>query len=239
MDVVTRIQLFLCVNPIFYKQLYVLGIDILGKCFRRGSQVGQAAPLCLLHPGNVIAVAVENNSLVLRERLLDERLQVFLEILTLFQNLRKASQFLRHNGIERDIRAGDRLRTSQHTELEFIAGESHRRSSIAVGVIHRNRRQGINPDEQLPFSLVMKIFALNNGFNHSLQLIPQKDGNDGGRRFLSPQPMVVARKGNGCADGLLVFIDSLDKSRQEEKELCVLTRSGTGTKQVLAGVRRQ
>ena len=85
----------------------------------------------------------------------------------------------------------------------------------------------------------MKVFALNNGFNHSLQLIPQKDGNDGGRCLLRPQPMVVARKGNGCANGLLVFIDSLDKGRQEEKELCVLARSGTGTKQGLAGVRRQ
>ena len=84
----------------------------------------------------------------------------------------------------------------------------------------------------------MKVFALNNGFDHTCQLIPQEDRDDGGRCLLGSQSMVIARKGNGRTDGFLVFIDSFDKSCKEEKELCVLARCGTGTKQIFTGIRR-
>ena len=51
--------------------------------------------------------------------------------------------------------------------------------------------------------------------------------------------MVVARRGDGDAKQVLVFVNGLDDGAQEGEELCVFVRRVAGREEVQAPVRRE
>ena len=70
-------------------------------------------------------ITIEDNVLMICKCILDDLLKVILEVLGLLKLISEFLQFFCHNGVQCNVRAGNGLRRSQHTEFELIACESH------------------------------------------------------------------------------------------------------------------
>ena len=75
-----------------------------------------------------------------------------------------------------------------------------------------------------------------NGIQHAFELFAQEHGNDGGRRFVCTQAVVVARSCNGDAQEILIFIHRFDYRAEEKQELRVFMGRIARLKQVHARV---
>ena len=60
------------------------------------------------------------------------------------------------------------------------------------------------------------------------QLITKEDRDDGGRCFVSAESVVVTCGCNGKSEQILIIIDCLNDSAEEEQELCILVRCLAG-----------
>ena len=56
---------------------------------------------------------------------------------------------------------------------------------------------GVHADLQRPPAGLLELRALDDGVHHGGELISQENGEDGGRRLLGAQPVVVAGEGDG------------------------------------------
>ena len=82
----------------------VLLIQIAGHAIGGGLQVFQPSLLGLAHPGLVIAVAVEDDALVLVNDASDQTMKSRLKIVGVFQLVGVLVQGLRHSGVQHHIR---------------------------------------------------------------------------------------------------------------------------------------
>ena len=221
------------------EQADVLGIDIGGHAVHGVPQVAEAPALGLPDPVLAVAVAVEDDTLVGLEGVMQQVLQVRPEVVGLLQNVRELLQLLGHDGVEHHVGAGDGLGGAQHTELELVAGEGQGRGAVAVRGVLGNLRQGVHADLQLPLGLVHIGLAVDDGIQDGRQLIAQEHGDDGRRGLVAAQPVVVAGVGHAAAQHILILVHALDKRRQEQQELGVLAGGLAGLEQILAGVRGQ
>ncbi|CDC68125.1 unknown [Oscillibacter sp. CAG:155] len=238
-DLGTGLDFFLGVDAVLDEQVHVLLGSVHGQGIRRGGQVGKAALLGLGDPGVVIAVAVEDNPLMLGKGLSDELLQIGLEVLGGLQLIGKLLELLGHDGVQSDIGAGDGLGGTQHPELELVAGEGHGRGAVAVGVVLGNGGQHVHADLQRPLAGILVLRALDDGIHYAAQLVAQEDGQYGGRSLLSAQTVVIAGEGHGGPQEVLIVIHALDEGGQEQQELGVLAGRGAGLEEVLAAVGGQ
>ena len=71
-----------------------------------------------------------------------------------------------------------------------------------------------------------------NGFQNTGELRTQEDTDDGRRRFVGAQSVIVTRAGHGAAQHVLIFIDTFDDGRQEQQELVVVIGIAAGIQQV-------
>ena len=220
-------------------QIHILVADIGGHSLRGGGQIAQASLCRLPLPFLAVAVAAEDNPAVLGQRLADQGLEGGIEIIRLFQHVREATQFLSHNGVQGNIGAGHGLGGTQHPELKLVAGEGQRAGAVPVGGVLGNHGQHVHADAQDALFRVGIVGAVDDGLHHRVQLIPQINGNDGGRGFAGAQPVVVAGGGHGAAEKILIFVHAGDEGRQEHQEPGVLPGGLAGAEQVAARIRRQ
>ena len=100
---------------------------------------------------------------------------------------------------------------AQHAELKLVAGEGKGGGAVAVGGVLGEAGQDMDPDLHVLLILLARsrrrfsMASKNRG-----QLIAQEHGDDGGRRLVGAQPVVVARAGNGDTQQILVFVHRLD-----------------------------
>ena len=86
----------------------------------------------------------------------------------------------------------------------------------------------------VPRRLVIR--ALHQRLDDGGQLVADIHGDDGGRRLVRAQAVIVARAGDADAQQILILVHGLDDRRQEQQELRVLHRRRTGVEQVFAPV---
>jgi hypothetical protein len=72
------------------------------------------------------------------------------------------------------------------------------------------------------------------GVQHARELVAEEDGDDGGRGLVGPQPVVVARAGDGRPQQARAPVHALQDCRQEDQELEVPLGRGAGLQQVAA-----
>ena len=84
--------------------------------------------------------------------------------------------------------------------------------------------------------LALILVAVYDGIQYACQLIAQEYGDYSGRSFVSTQSVVIARSCNARSQNVLIVVNSLDDSSQEQQELCVLSRCLSGLQQVYARV---
>ena len=157
-----------------------------------------------------------------------------LEVVGLFQLVGKLHQLIGHSGVEHDVGACDGEGGAERTELELVAGEGERRGAVAVGGVLREVRQHLDANLHLGLFLLCIGSAFFDSFKNIGQFVAQEHRNDGRRRFVRAQAMIVARRGDGNSQQILMLIHSLDHRAQEQQELRVFKRRGTGLQQVLA-----
>ena len=68
-----------------------------------------------------------------------------LKFLDFSQFVRELAQLFGHDGVQRDVRAGDGLLGAQHAEFELVAGESQGGGAVAVRGVLGNVGQASTP----------------------------------------------------------------------------------------------
>ena len=112
---------------------------------RRRAVVEKASLLgCFLDPCIVVAVAVEDDALVIADRLADHLMQHRLEVLCLLQAVCVDAKALSHSSVQHDVRAGDAVGGTEHTELELVSGKCERRRTVAVRRIAVELRKDVH-----------------------------------------------------------------------------------------------
>ena len=233
-DVLTRLDFRLSVDAVAGKHRDILCLRIAQQRLRRRTQIEQAALLSLDRPLRAVTVAIEQNALVRSQFAANQLGERRLKVIGLFQLVRKRHQLVRNSGVEHDIRAGDVEGRSGHTEFKLVARERERRSAVAVGIILRDMRQARHADIHALVPRRLVIRAIHQRMDDCGQLVADIHGDDGGRRLIRAQAMIVARAGDAQAKQILILVHRFNDSRQEQQELCVLHRRRAGIQQVFA-----
>ena len=90
----------------------------------------------------------------------------------------------------------DRLGRTDHPELEFIARKGEGRGPVPVRIVLGDRGQRIHAHSYELGVFCDYLLAFCNLFQDFGQLLAQKDGDNGRRRFIGAETVIVAR---GCA----------------------------------------
>ena len=190
--------------------------DVGGQSLGGVAQVGKAALFGLMHPGLLIAVAVEDNAAVGGEGVADELVQRRGEVRRILELCVKFIELVGHDGVEDGGRARDGLRRAGHAELELVAREGERRGAVTVGRILRDGGQHVYADAQrLVLGRGVVVFV-DDGVDDALKLGAEEDRDDGRRRFLRAETVIVAREGDGAAQQLLILIHALDERGEQQ-----------------------
>ena len=201
-------------------------------------QVEQTAAFRLFDPCLVIAVAVEDDPLVLADRFHDQVVQLRLKIVGSFQRIRKFAKLLGDRRIEYGVAVRNGRGRAEHAKFKFIAGESERGGSVPIRRILRELGKNVNADAHERLFLRTVCGFLFDRFKNGGQLVAEEHGDHGGRRFVGAETVIVAGGGHGHAEQILIFVDRLDDGAQEKQELCILIGRLSGIEQVHAGIRR-
>ena len=240
-DFVARGDLRLREHPVADQHLHVLRHQHHLHGVRRGAQIQQAP---LLHrlpdPGLVIAVAVEEDPLVPDDGLLDQFVQPGVKItLSAFQPVGELAQALRHRGVEHDVGTRDGVIRPDHPELKLVPRKGKGRGPVAVGGIPVEARQHVRAQSQPPGMRALIGGVLLDSLQHGAELVSEEDRDDGRRRLVCAQPVVVAGRGDAQAQQPLIVVHGLDDGHQKQQELCVLIGGLARAQQVDPGVRGQ
>ena len=239
MDFVTRLHLGSGVDTVLREQGNVFLGQIVRQTLRRGAQIQQAALFRLGDPRIVIAVAVEDDALVRVNGLADERLQVGFKVRAALQHVGKLAEALGHGGVQHDVDAGNGGGRTGHAELKLVAGKGKRRRAVAVRGVARKARQRVHADLQQLFFMAGVIRIVLQRFEDLLQLRTDVHGNDGRRRFVRAQTVVVRGGGYADAQHILIIVHGLNDRAEEQQKLGVLRRGLARLQKVHAGIRAQ
>ena len=226
-------------HAVFFQQRNGLLVLQHGQGFRRLGQVGQAAFGGFDFPLGGVIVAVEEDALVLADDALQHTLQYGVQVLLAGGHLGfDLAADLVHgpggNSVEHDIRAGATLAGANGAKLELVAGKGHGRRAVAVGRIARQTRQCGHANLDMTGGLGAFRAALFDLLDDVRELLAQEDRDDGGRRFVGAEAVVIAGGGHGHAQQRGVGVHGLHDHAQHGEKLGVLVRRMAGREPVLA-----
>ena len=227
----------LTVNLVGLEEFYVFPVQHVGQSVGGGLQIQQAPLFCFLDPGGIVAVAIEDNALVIDNGLADQVMQSTFKVFGTLQLIGKLPQLLGHSGVQNGVGAGDGFRGAQHPEFKLVAGKSKGAGAIPVCGIPLELGQSVDANAQNFLFLAVVGGVLFDGLQNLAQVAAQEHGHDGGGRFVGTQPVVIARGGYGDPQQILIFVHGLDDRAQEQQELGIFVGSLAGLQKIYAGVR--
>ena len=127
-------------------QVDVFPADEAGHGLGGAGVIAESPALGLLLPGIGVAVAVEEDPLMLGKAPGHQLLEGGIKIHGALQLVGKLLQLLGHDGVQGDVGVCNRLGRAQHTELKLVAGEGNGGGAVAVGGVLGNYRQHIHAD---------------------------------------------------------------------------------------------
>ena len=155
-------------------------------------------------------------------------------VLGFFQHVGKLPEGFGHRGVEHGVGQGDVLGGAGHTELKLVTGKGKRGGAVAVGGILAEHRNGGNAQIHHGGFGAAVGFAVHNRIDQRRELLTHKYRDDGRRRLVCTQPVVVAGIGHRHAQQLLVIVHRLEHGGQNQQKLHVLARGFAGIQQVFA-----
>ena len=186
--------------------------------------VRQPAALGLLLPFLGIAVAVEDDALVVAQGALDVVDGGRLELLAglAFHLIGEFLQRLGHGRVQRHVHIRQVLGTAGHTELELVAREGKGARAVAVGVVLDEVRQHVHAEIH-GYALGRGVVVIvDERLHNRAQLVAEEHGHDGRRRLVGAETVVVAGARRRHAQKLLILVDRLNNAGEEYEEAQVL-----------------
>ena len=221
-------------DAVLHHQVHVLLAGHAGQGFRRGFIVIQPALRRFFHPGVGVAVAVEHDALMIQVDFFYQFFHGGVQFFRrgAFQLIRHPLQFFCHNSVQIGVGTGQAGLGTCHAEFKLVAGKGKGRRPVAVCVIFAHRGQGVAAEFHLDMTVGFILLPGSNGLQHPGEFCAQEDADDGRRRFVGSQTVIVACAGHGATQHVLIFIDTFDDGRQEQQELVVVIRVAAGIQQV-------
>ena len=237
LDLGAGFQLCLGEDAKLFVQCYYVGLYQHGDGVYHGLDVGQAAALRFLHPLLGVAVAVENDPLMLGERVLDVSLAGGLEVLGSLQGVCRITERLGQSGVEDGVGRGDGVGRTDHTELEPVTGEGKGGGAVPVGGVPLKDGDGRNAGVQgVGTAGRGVVLAFDDLIDQVLQLRAQENGNDGGRGLLCAQAVLVAHVGGGLAEQVGVVVDGGDDAGEDQHKLQIIFGVIAGLEEVFTQI---
>ena len=171
MDLISCPEFVFCVNSALGHKINILLADVGGKALCGGRIVTQATTGGFFCPLLRVTVSAKYDPLMLCKCPANKFLQCGFKIRCLLQFVCKLAQFLSHDGVQNDVRSGDRLGRTQHTELEFVTGKGQGRGAIAVCGVLGDGWQNVYADSHNTFFRVGVVCAVDNGIHNCAQFI--------------------------------------------------------------------
>ena len=217
------------------EHIHVLLVQQMRHAVRGGAVVQQSALFRrFLDPGVVVAVAVEDDPSVILDSALYHLVELVLEVLCALEPVGVDPETLSHGAVEHDVGAGNAVGGPEHTELELVSGESEGRRAVAVRGISVELREHVHAELHLCLFGAHVGGVVLDGLQYRVQLVAEEHGDHRGRRLVCAEAVVVARRGNGYTEQILIIVYRLDDSAEEEQELSVFIGSIAGGQQVLS-----
>ena len=198
-----------------------------------GREVGKPPFLRFLHPFPGIAVSVENDSLMLCQISPDECVEGLFKILCAFQFITGIRESLRCNRIEDNVRSRNGIPGSHHAEFKLIAGKCEGARAIAVSRVFGKIRKRARSCRQFPAPQGAGCLTGPDQLHDQiLQLVPEKNGDDGRRSFIRAQAMVISRIRSGFPEQVSMLVYCFQDAGQHQQKLIVLVRRLARVEQV-------
>ena len=159
-----------------------------------------------------------------------------LEIFLTFQSVGINPEGLSNCAVQHDIRAGDTVGGTEHTEFKLIAGKSKWRSSVAVCGITVEPWQNINPKLHPGlFGTFIRRIGFDS-FKNRIQFIAEKNGHNRGRCFACTEAAIISCSRNRNSEQILIIVHRFYNSAKEQQKLCVFIGRCTRRKQILSRI---
>mmetsp|Transcript_10582 Transcript_10582/g.23936 ORF Transcript_10582/g.23936 Transcript_10582/m.23936 type:complete len:709 (-) Transcript_10582:88-2214(-) len=183
----------------------------------------------LLRPRGVVAVAVEDDAHVLRQKVAGDGIHRLAGI----DAVRDGLEALRGDGVEHRVDERHVLARAAGAELEASAAVRERRSAVAILGGHLDRRDGVGAEgERLRLRRVRRRAALGERLEVGRHVVAEVHGHHRRRRLHRSEAEVVARAGDGHAHQVAVLVDAADESRHDDGEHHVVARLGKQLRRV-------
>ena len=216
-----------------------------GQGVYRGPEVGQAALGGLLVPAWVVVVAVVDHPAVLLHDVLENGLDRLLEALgrrvgarPVFEHGGEVVDGLGDDRVQDGVGPGDRRAGADGPKLELVAGEGEGAGAVAVAAVSRDLGQRVGAQIELPALLGGPGVAAIELIEDVVEHLPEVDGDDGRRRLVGSEAVVVAGAGDGGAKQVGVHVDGPNHRHEEHEELHVGVGFLTRVEEVHPGVGR-
>ena len=141
-------------------------------------------------------------------------------------------QRFRHDAVHHDEGPRDALVRADGAELESVAGEGEGAGAVAVAGVTRQGRQGVYANRQRSRLFGTSRLADFQLIEHIFQLLAEKDRDNGGRRLVRAEAVVVAGGRDSGAEQGGVLMHGADGGGAEHEELRVIVRVVAGVEQV-------
>ena len=210
------------------EELDHLGLDQRLERLGRCGGIGQTALGGLLAPGLAVVVAVEEDALVLADKSAQHALQCSVEGHTLRDpGLERGAEFVDapgHEGVEGHVGAGAALERAYGAQLELVAGEGQWRGAVAVGRVARQCRYRRDAGADRAAAPARAGTAVHDLREDVRELLAQIYRDDGGRRLMRAEAVVVAGGGDRRAQQVGELVDAADNGGQHGQEDGILMR---------------
>ena len=155
------------------------------------------------------------------------------EISSAFKSVGKFLEGVCNDSVEYAVCAGDGLGRTKASELELVACECERRSSVTVCGILGEVGESLNADNKFFVGVSLYHLAGLESIKYLLKLCAYENGHDSRRCLVSAKTVIIACGSNGKSQQVSVLINSLDDSCKEGKELDIVLRILAGIEKVL------
>ena len=145
----------------------------------------------------------------------------------------REAELFRKYRIQDNVGACDAVAGADHAELELVAGEGEGRGAISVGHIGIEIRERVYMSLQaLSGNRAARAAGLNDLRDNVLELGAEKTGDDGGRRLIRAEAVVIADIRRREPQQIRVGVHGRKYAGKSQKKELILVRALTGIQEV-------
>ena len=156
-----------------------------------------------------------------------------IKIICRFQYVARLRKRFRNNRIQNNIGLCDGILGTYHTKFKFIPRKRKRRRTVAVGrILHKIRKRLYARFQHTAADAVRRFSRADQLRQHILQLLSQKDGDDGRRRLICAETVIISNIRRRFPEQIRMYVNGFEHTGQHQKELEVFMRRYAGFQKI-------